>query len=117
MKKWGQRGGNDKKTRVEKLLVKTSDNKMVYISNKILKESPVIQDILEDISPKDDKTPVPLDRVSESQINIIDNNLDTSKFDLNDLKGLINAANYLQMEVYIDNIATQIATILQKRLK
>lgn len=119
LKKWRQRGGNNKesKNKIEKLLIKTSDNKMVYISNKILKESGLINDILEDIAPKDDKTPIPLDRVSETEINIIDKGLDTSKLSLDTLKGLINAANYLQMDMYMEDIATQIAEILKQRLK
>lgn len=120
LKKWSksQKGGNNKETKIDKLLVKTSDNKTVYISNKILKESGLIKDILEDIPiSKLNEDFIPLDRVSQTEINIIDKGLDTSKLNLEELKALINAANYLQMDIYMEDIAGQIAEIIKQRLK
>ena len=117
LKKLRQYGGN-KENKIDKVLVKTSDNKMVYISDKILKESVLIHDILQYIPlSKINQDAIPLHHVSENQINIIDKGLDISKLSLDTLKDLIKAANYLYMDLYMEDIATQIAEILKQRLK
>lgn len=104
-----QNGGNNDK----KILVKTNDNVNVYISGKILQESQLIKNILEDLGESYD--PIPLPKISEKILNIIDNNIETK--DLNTLIQIANAANYLAMDNYLDNITTQISLVLREQFK
>lgn len=104
-------GGNGS---VKKLLVKTSDNTNIYISGRILQESQLIKNILEDIGESTD--PIPLSNVSENILKIIDND-QKNNFDLETLIEITNAANYLSMENYLDHITTQIASQLREKFK
>lgn len=96
-----------------KILVESSDKKKIYISNKILNESMLIKNILQDLGHINQV--IPLYNISEKILNIIDNDIHISDFDT--LKEIASAANYLEMDSYLDNITTRIANILKQKIK
>lgn len=87
------------------LLVKTSDHNSIKLTGDILERSVVLKNRF---IYSTQKTPIELP-FSEKILNYINLNLDLNNVDLDTLIEIAKAANYLEIEDYLDLVTTKIA--------
>lgn len=98
-----QFGGNNS------LLVKTADNKKIKLTGNILESSVILKDMLVHST---QKTSIELPFL-EKTLNYIFNKKDPRNLDLDTLIEIAKAANYLEIEDYLDLVTTRIAELIQ----
>lgn len=96
------------------LLIKTSDNKEIKLQSDLLESSKILKDMF--VFATSTKNPKPISLpISEKILNYVINKMDPYQLnlDLDPLIEIAKAANYLEMEDYLDVITTRIAELIQ----
>lgn len=93
--------------------IKTSDNQVLNIPGSVLEMSPVLKDmfILGKTNDSNDLVKLPFRLEILNSVIMLD---DPAKYDLDTLLEIAKAANYLEIETYLDYVTTHIGDLIQK---